>query len=55
VHRDDYFFRPKINAILGLNTETNARCKMTKIPLILYEKDLLLCEKLLDSLVFVVC
>jgi hypothetical protein len=32
--------RPKINAILGSSTETNAKCKMTKIPLVLYEKDL---------------
>jgi hypothetical protein len=40
VHRDDYSLSLKINAIVGLNTETNARCKMIKIPLVLYEKDL---------------
>jgi hypothetical protein len=35
-----YSLRPKINAILGPVTENNARCEMTKIPFILYEKDL---------------
>jgi hypothetical protein len=35
-----YSLRPKINAILGLSTQTNARCEMTKLPLVLYEKDL---------------
>jgi hypothetical protein len=47
-----YFLHPKINTILGLSTEINTMCKMTKIPLVLYEKDCLLCEKLLDSHVF---
>jgi hypothetical protein len=28
------------NVILGPSTETNVRCKMTKISLVLYEKDL---------------
>jgi hypothetical protein len=28
--------KKKINAILGRSTQTNARCKMTKIPFVLY-------------------
>jgi hypothetical protein len=35
-----YSLRPKINAILGLSTQTNVACKMTKIPLVFYEKNL---------------
>jgi hypothetical protein len=31
---------PKINAILGPSTETNVMCKMTKIPLVFYGKDI---------------
>jgi hypothetical protein len=31
---------PKINAILGLGTQTNARCKITKFPLVFCKKDL---------------
>jgi hypothetical protein len=36
----DILPRPKINAILRPSTQTNVTCKMTKIPLIFYEKDL---------------
>jgi hypothetical protein len=32
--------RPKIDAILGLDTQTNMEYKMTKLPLVCYEKDL---------------
>jgi hypothetical protein len=38
-----YFFislRPKIDAILELDTQTNVRYKVTKLPLVFYEKDL---------------
>jgi hypothetical protein len=31
----DYSLRPKINAIVGLCTQTNAKCKITKLPLVL--------------------
>jgi hypothetical protein len=35
-----YSLRPIINAILGLGTQTNMRCEMTKLPLVSYENDL---------------
>jgi hypothetical protein len=35
-----YSLRPKIITILGLSTQTNTRCEMTKIPFVFYEKDL---------------
>ena len=36
----EYSLRLKINAIVRPNTQTNARCEITKIPFVLYEKDL---------------
>ena len=33
-HSNNYSLRPKINAILGPNTQTNDRCKITKIPFV---------------------
>jgi hypothetical protein len=35
-----YSLCPKINVILKPSTQTNMRCKMTKLPFVFYEKDL---------------
>jgi hypothetical protein len=35
-----YSLHPIINAILGLGTQTNMRCEMTKLPLVFHDNDL---------------
>jgi hypothetical protein len=51
--RNLYSLHTKIIAILGPSTQTNVRCKMTKIPFVFYEKDLAIVLSLIFVCIFV--